>query len=204
MGRRSDHSREELYDLALDAAGGIIADSGLSALTTRKVAQAIGYSPGTLYNVFDDLDDLIVRLNGRTLDALYDDLAAIPQTGDPTGDLNALLTGYLDFLDANRNLWAVLFEHSLAPSRTLPGWYVQKIDRVLGLIETALASRLPDLDDAGLKGAARILWASLHGICSLSGAGKLQIVSDQTVHAMAETLMTCFVAGLEQTRPKTA
>ena len=77
---------------------------------------------------------------------------------------------------------------------------MQKIDRVLGLIEAGLAWRLPDLDDASLKDAARILWASLHGICSLSGSGKLQIVSDQTVHAMAETLMTHFVAGLEQTR----
>ncbi len=200
MGRRSDHSREELYDLALTAARGIVTNDGLSALTARKVAQAIGYSPGTLYNVFDDLDDLIVHMNGRTLDALFDDLAAIPQTGDPARDLNALLTGYLDFLDGNRNLWAVLFEHRLSAGQTLPDWYVQKIDRVLGLIEAALARRLPDLDDDSLKGAARVLWASLHGICSLSGAGKLQIVSDQTVHAMAETLMSCFVAGLEQTR----
>lgn len=200
MGRRSDHSREELYDLALDAARGIVADSGLSALTARKVAQAIGYSPGTLYNVFDDLDDLIVRMNGRTLDALYDQLSSIPQTGDPARDLNALLAGYLSFLDSNRNLWAVLFDHSLSAGQTLPEWYVQKIDRVLGLIEAGLAWRLPDLDDASLKDAARILWASLHGICSLSGSGKLQIVSDQTVHAMAETLMTHFVAGLEQTR----
>ncbi|MEM7121659.1 MAG: TetR/AcrR family transcriptional regulator [Pseudomonadota bacterium] len=200
MPRRTDHSREELYDLALAAARDIIREDGLSALTARRVAHAIGYSPGTLYNVFDDLDDLIVHMNGRTLDALYDDLMQVAKTDDPARDLKALLAGYLAFLDGNRNLWGVLFEHRLSGDAALPDWYLQKIDQVLGLIETTLARRLPDLDRDNLKDAARILWASLHGICSLSGSGKLQIVSDQTVHAMAETLMTRFVAGLEQTR----
>ncbi len=200
MGRRSDHSREELYDLAIAAARNIVETGGLGALTARKVAHDIGYSPGTLYNVFDDLDDLIVHLNGRTLDALYEHLSAAPRTYDTEQDLRALLGGYLDFLDNNRNLWSVLFEHRLSAGQALPDWYLHKINRVLGLIETALARHLPGIDDATLANAARVIWASLHGICSLSGSGKLQIVSDQTVHAMAETLMTCFVAGLQRTQ----
>ncbi len=200
MGRRSDHSREELYDLAIAAARNIVETGGLGALTARKVAHDIGYSPGTLYNVFDDLDDLIVHLNGRTLDALYERLSAVPRTYDTEQDLRVLLGGYLDFLDNNRNLWSVLFEHRLSAGQALPDWYLHKISRVLGLIETALARHLPGIDDATLANAARVIWASLHGICSLSGSGKLQIVSDQTVHAMAETLMTCFVAGLQRTQ----
>ena len=83
-------------------ARGIVAENGLSALTARKVAQAIGYSPGTLYNVFDDLDDLIVsyeRPHSWTRSTMQ--LSSIPQTGDPARDLNALLAGYLSFLDGN-------------------------------------------------------------------------------------------------------
>ena len=49
-----------------------------------------------------------------------------------------------------------------------------------------------------LAGAASVLWASLHGICSLSDSGKLQVVSDQSVHEMAEMLTLCFVSGLQQ------
>ena len=200
MGRRSDHSREELYDLAIDAARQIVETAGFSSLTARKVAQAIGYSPGTLYNVFDDLDDLIVHLNGQTLDALFDKLSTAPRTYDPEQDLQDLLGGYLDFLNKNRNLWSVLFEHKLSGGQTLPDWYLHKISRVLGLVETALARHLPGIDDATLANAARVIWASLHGICSLAESGKLQIVFDQSDQAMAEMLITCFVAGLQRTQ----
>ena len=71
MARRSDHSREELYEMALAAARDIVVADGLSGLTVRRVATAIGYSPGTLYNVFDDFYELVIHLNSRTLDAFY-------------------------------------------------------------------------------------------------------------------------------------
>ncbi len=70
MARRSDHSRDELYDMALEAARQIAEKEGLRGLKARGIAREIGYTIGTLYNLFEDLDDLIVHLNGRTLDAL--------------------------------------------------------------------------------------------------------------------------------------
>ena len=75
MARRADHSREELCEIAMQAAERIVETDGLRALTARNVADAIGYSPGTLYNLFANLDELILQLNGRTLDALHDRLA---------------------------------------------------------------------------------------------------------------------------------
>lgn len=196
MARRSDHSRAELSELAIAAAREIVAAEGLESLTARKIAQAIGYSPGTLYNVFEDLDDLIVQLNGRTLDALYDRLSAVPRTDDPARDLHGLLSAYLGFLNEHRNLWTVLFEYRLPNEHILPDWYLAKVERALGLIEAVLASLAPDLDPATRAKAVRTLWAGLHGICSLSGAGKLQTVSGQSDREMAEMLLDCFLAGL--------
>ena len=71
MARRSDHTREELRRMALDAARAIIESDGLRALSTRRLAKAIGYTPGTLYQLFEDLDDLIIEVNVETLDALH-------------------------------------------------------------------------------------------------------------------------------------
>ena len=58
MGRRADHSRDELFEMALSAAREIAEEDGLGGLTARRIAAKIGYSAGTLYNLFDDLDDL--------------------------------------------------------------------------------------------------------------------------------------------------
>ena len=37
----------------------------------KVLADAIGYAPGTIYNVFTSMDALYLQVNGRTLDMLY-------------------------------------------------------------------------------------------------------------------------------------
>ena len=73
MARRADHTREELHRMALDAAREIVDAEGLRGIKARKIMDKIGYTVGTLYQLFDDLDDLIVHMNTETLDALYED-----------------------------------------------------------------------------------------------------------------------------------
>ena len=63
MGRRNEHSRAELREIALQAAEHLVAEGGLAALSTRKVAAHIGYTVGSLYLVFHNLDDLIIQMN---------------------------------------------------------------------------------------------------------------------------------------------
>lgn len=75
MARRSDHSREEIRAMALAAAQQIVTEQGFAALNARKIASAIGYTVGTLYLVFKNLDDLFLQLNARTLDDLHAALA---------------------------------------------------------------------------------------------------------------------------------
>ena len=65
------------------AAGNEIAKTeGLAGLTARRIAKKIGCSVGTLYNVFDSLDTLIIHLNGTTFDALYEELKQIEASND--------------------------------------------------------------------------------------------------------------------------
>lgn len=199
MARRADHSREELYEIAIQAARNIVDADGYRALTARNVADAIGYSPGTLYNVFANLDDMITHLNGRTLDTLYERLAPAGSAATPEEDLARLLDGYLSFLEEHPNLWNMLFEYSLPSHQQPPEWYARKVDKVLGLIEGALSPLFPEGEIEQKTHAARILWAGLHGICSLSDSGKLRIVTTQSVRAMAEGLVTNFVKGLRVT-----
>src|SRR5687768_17867187 len=77
MGRRNEHSREELKALALRAAGDIVGESGAAALSMREVARRIGYTVGALYLVFTNLDDLIVHLNEQTIMELREALERI-------------------------------------------------------------------------------------------------------------------------------
>jgi AcrR family transcriptional regulator len=180
--------------MALAAARDIVEKDGLRALTTRGIAAEIGYSAGTLYNLFEDLDDLIVHLNGRTLDALYDALSDLRPDREPETAVRVLAEAYIRFTSDHPRLWNVLFEHRLPEGRLLPEWYHEKVARLLGLLERALAPLFPAGREADRHHSARVLWSSLHGICSLEVTGKF--VATESVTAMAETLVDTYVAGL--------
>lgn len=196
MARRADHNREELQDLILTAARRIVAQEGVRALTARKVAQSIGYSPGTLYNLFDNIDDLVVHVNGGTLDALFAALKRAPVTGQAEADVAALCARYLAFLDDNPDLCELLFEYAYAPDYLLPDWYRRRIGQGLEILAAALSPAFPAGHDREKAEAARTLWASLQGICALSRNGKLDAVGGQSRETMTRSLVTNFVAGL--------
>src|SRR6478736_441854 len=103
MARRSDHAPEELKRLALEAAEAIALEEGLRGLTVRRVAERIGYAPGTIYNLFANLDDLIVQLNGMTLDALAVELGAAAG-GSPATRPQRLVEAYFDFVESRPRL----------------------------------------------------------------------------------------------------
>jgi len=71
MGRRNDHTRKDIKEMAISAGLELIEEKGFSGLSTRKVASKIGYSVGTLYNVFENLDDLVFHINAIILKELY-------------------------------------------------------------------------------------------------------------------------------------
>lgn len=189
--------------MALAAAGEIAEAEGLRGLTARKVAGRIGYSVGTLYNIFQDLDDLIIAVNGATLDTLYEHLLAARTAApgdEPEAGLQVLAAAYLAFIDRHPKRWDLLFEHQMPPGRTLPSWYDKSLARLLGLLEDALAPLFRDSERTERARAARVLWCSMHGICSLARSGKLGIVTGDTVSAMADQLIASYTAGLRARR----
>lgn len=194
MARRKDHTREELHGMALAAAWRIAEAEGLRGLTARRVAREIGYTVGTLYNVFTDLDDLVVQLIGRIFDALYEELKELPLDGGPEADLRSLAKGYIRFTGRQPKLWGLLFEHQLPEGKEPPEENEAKIHLLLRLMERALGPLFSPGKEAERLHVARVLWASLHGICSLGSAGKL--TAGETTTTMVETLVTHFLVGL--------
>lgn len=204
MGRRSDHSRDELFAMALKAARDIAEEEGLRGLTTRRIAREIGYTVGTLYNVFENLDDLIVHLNGTTLDALYEACSEARLDDEPEAAVRVLAESYIRFIREHPKRWSILFEHRLPDGTELPEWYHEKIGRLLGLLEEALAPLFPSGQEAIKHHSARVLWSSLYGICSLESRDKL--VKTESAETLSESLISNYVAGLRSnlSRPASA
>lgn len=197
MARTAKHSKQELRDMALAAARAVIAEVGSSNLNVRAVAARMGYSVGTIYNIFEGLEELVAALNAETLDALHDALVQAPVTGRPEVDLHAMLDRYLGFVTANRREWIMLFDERLPDAKAPPDWYLEKVAQVFALLGRMLQPLFGAHEQEALAGAVRLLWISLHGLWSLAADGKLFIVTADPVEKIAHDMVDFYLAGLK-------
>lgn len=196
MARRSDHSREEIRQMALEAAERIVEQDGLKGLSARKVAAAIGYTVGTLYLVFKNLDDLICTVNGRTLDQLHRTMADSQNgCGSPESCLIALGNAYIRFAIEHNNRWAMLYEYSSPEGWELPEWYYDKVARMFSLVREALAPLAAHHSERKIAAAAQALWGGVHGISVLEATDKLGISGGDSAEALADILIKNFLKG---------
>lgn len=216
MARRKDHSRDEIREMAIQAASRILEDDGPEALTARRVAKAIGYAPGTLYNVFADLDELAIFVNGRALDDLRQALmlarqqAAENDRATTVDVVMALARTQLDFMRQRPNVWWQLFHVRWPDDQLLPEWYIQKIAQTMGELEQAL---LPEFDnddsdgdddgDGGFRDRlVRTLWAEFFGICEVAALRQLMIVPTDDIEDMTKFMVeACIAKAKAQKRP---
>src|SRR5918911_2138437 len=81
-GIRAIERRRRLRDTLMAAAEGMIRRQGLSGLRARELAKAAGCAVGAIYNVFPDLDGLVLAVNAGTLDRID---AAVGERGPTHG-----------------------------------------------------------------------------------------------------------------------
>lgn len=201
MGRKAQHAPLLLRNMIIDAAEAVVSEGGLALLSARELARRIGYSPGTIYNVYANLDDVILHVEARMLDRLAQRLAGI-ESQSPEDMILKLAHGYLTFTHENPRLWNLLFEHRLPPGEPLPNWYSAKLTGLLATIETALAPYFdPDAEPSRHR-AARVLWSAVHGITSLSTSGKLSIITTEDSKLLVDDLVGHYLKGLARELPK--
>ncbi len=197
ISERTERRRQKIFEDAIAAAQTIAREEGLEGLTARRVARSIGCSVGTLYNVFDNLDTLILHLNGKTVEALYDEFLALELPADAEQAVRLAIKTYLDFVRDNANLWSVIFDHVWPKDYPIPEWYLEKIRRPLAFVAKAMMPMFPPEKREECFQAATVLWSGLHGVYSLANAGKLGIVTSETVSALTDEMIANILAGLK-------
>jgi len=196
MARRSDHSREELREMALAAAERIVVEQGYEGLSARKVASAIGYTVGTLYLVFENLDDLILHVNARTLDRLHARMSESQSQCNDAGDcLLQLGQVYIRFADDDPHRFAMVFAHRSSEDRGIPAWYQEKIARMFALVEEELEPLAKQHTRDEITQASRALWGGVHGICILALTDNLGIAGVDSVQDLTQSLISNYLKG---------
>ncbi len=179
--------------MALDAARKIVLEKGLSGLTTRGIAKEIGYTVGSLYQVFDNVDQLIEQLNIETIDHVRSMCDQLDLDDDAADSLRKLSHLYIHFTQENPQLWDAVIDHKLPTGYRRQDAYFDSVGKLVGVVEKAIASFFKADELASRNLDANLLWASLYGITALATAGRL--ARHETTLSLIDRLIETYIAA---------
>jgi len=186
MGRRSDHSRAELEELILSTGSALIAEAGLGGFSAREVARRIGYSIGTIHNVFGTADRLIAAINTRSFTAwatsLRERLEAVGPDGDRTA---ALVEGYFGFAREHPHLWTAIFDHRVPVDEGLTEADETGRSMLTRIVVEEVARAVGQEVDDETASLARSLIATVHGHCAFAISGAWALMGEAAPEAAA-------------------
>jgi AcrR family transcriptional regulator len=183
---KSETTRDKVIQGALRA----LAQYGVTATTTRKIALESGVPLATLHYHFESKSALLLAV----LDAINDQATASlradqRQRGDLAGCIVHTLRAAWRVIERSRDLQIVQYELTMYALREEAGWLAeQQYDSYLQVwrdILLATAQRTGELDAAGCAALARFIFAGLDGLVlqDLARPGKAR--SRKGVEALA-------------------
>ncbi|MEM1163527.1 MAG: TetR/AcrR family transcriptional regulator, partial [Pseudomonadota bacterium] len=156
---------DELKPAVLAAARSSVVEGGISAVSARGIAEDVGVSVGTLYNLFGHLDGIIRAMNVVRIAELQVALVAALDAADdePEARLLAMAEAYFDFALSEPNLWEALFRYSTV---TPSGGEIEAAEATLfSLLRRAAGD---EAEGGAADESLRTLWAAVHGVVELA------------------------------------
>lgn len=188
--------RDRLKSTIVKVAREILISDGLDGLQARRVARGADCSVGTIYNLFGNLDMVVIAANAETLANLREDLVrAKDSSTDLSTRLDALASTYLDFAVQRTLEWRALFEHRFATKTPLPEWYRDAQAELFLIVEEILEPALQQ--ERERHEAARALFSAVHGVVSLAMDEKLGDFDREATERQVRFIIHAVARGLE-------
>jgi len=191
--------REKLRCELILAAERSIGAKGMAGLKTRELARDIGCANGAVYNLVEDMDELILLVGSRTLERLDASLTEAESDGPASAGetLARIAVAYCDFAADNLELWRALFEHRMAPGKPIPEWAIEQQMELFRHIYRPLATLFPKRSAAELSVTARSLFSAVHGMVALGLEQKLIAVPVDALRAEIAIIVRAMIRGLK-------
>ncbi|MGE5126669.1 MAG: TetR/AcrR family transcriptional regulator [Betaproteobacteria bacterium] len=185
ISERREREKEEIKKKILDAARELFTTEGYERVTIRRIAEAIEYSPTTIYHHFEDKDDLVRALCHADFGRLLEAMQLAPAPADPIEAIRLLGRAYVAFALQNPNQYRFMFMTPVVKEELdaeSPGNL--SFGHLLAAVKRAAdAGRLRPIDPVL---AAQILWMSVHG----PAAALITLAGEHWPHAPAAPDLT--------------
>ncbi|QLH23029.1 TetR/AcrR family transcriptional regulator [Streptomyces sp. Rer75] len=186
---RRERERARRHQLIITAARELAEAEGWDAVTTRRLAERVGYSQPVLYSHFKGKDAIVRAVAAEGFDDLAAALRRARRTaGSPREALRAVGRAYLDFAVARPALYAAMFVRETDVPFAREAQKAQDAQKGQGPQQgqgaqqdppTAPRAAFEELVAVAGAGAGRgeldaeVIWSALHGLAVLARAGRI-------------------------------
>lgn len=195
---RAKQRTPELRDHVLRVALEMLAGEGVTAFTTRKVAERAQTSTPAVYELFGDKAGLVREVFFEGFRLLWDRFDQIEDTGDPLADVRRVGDVFREFIRDNPKLSELMFSRPVGdfdpgPAELEGGRTVREF--IVGQVRRCVDAGLLEGDETDI---AHALVALTQGLAAAETTGRLG-TSQTSIDRRWHLAVNALLAGLRPT-----
>ena len=178
---RKERDKAVMRDMILQSAHKLFIDRGFEEVSIRNIAEAIEYSPATIYLYFKDKNDIFYALHTEAFKKFNAYMSDLFNVADPFDRLIGMGERYVQFTHDHAQYYEIMFimDNPMECDENSEKWEegIKALTAVESLIIACQqAGRFKDQDPRVL---AFSIWSYMHGMCSLSLRKRLRCYSEE-------------------------
>jgi AcrR family transcriptional regulator len=186
---RKEREKTEMRELIRATAMKMFLEDGYAKTSIRSIAEAIEYSPGTIYLYFKDKDELLYEVQGEAYGQLLEVFKKEATSTDPLEKLRQVGRAYINFGLQNPELYDLMFIIR-APMNVDEEIHKANGGNCFAFLVDCLSDCISKklLRINNVEQASLLVWATAHGLVSLNLRCRLKIM-DQAEEAIPQILI---------------
>jgi AcrR family transcriptional regulator len=167
---RKEREKAEMKARILGAARELFLSVGFEKTSIRNIADAIEYSPSTIYLYFKDKNELLWELHQEAFFALIHSFEPVFEIADPYEKLVAMGRQYLKYAFENPELYDLMFL-MIAPIEALECrndvWEDGHTALNMLILILTECQKQGHFKDLNIDNLAMMVWANVHGLATI-------------------------------------
>lgn len=198
---RKEREREEMRRLIVDGARHLFVQNGYEKVSIRNIAEAIEYSPATIYLYFKDKNEILYAVHQQAFSKMMEEFRPIFALEDPFERLVEMGRRYINFAVENPELFDIMFIVT-APMEALECrediWSEGRIafNLLVQVVQDCIKAGVLHADDAEV--AAMMIWSNIHGYTALFLRKRMMMFSEERRQVLMREAFDLFVHTLKK------
>ncbi|MGC4022697.1 MAG: TetR/AcrR family transcriptional regulator [Cyclobacteriaceae bacterium] len=177
---RKERDRQEMRDTILKSAHQLFVDKGFEDVSIRNIAEAIEYSPATIYLYFKDKNEIFYALHGEAFKKFNEFMSVLATIKDPFKRLIKMGERYMEFTFKFPQYYDIMFimQAPMECDKNSDEWKEGES------AHCQLENLVKECQQEGFfknkeyKTLSFLIWSTMHGMCTLALRDRMKIYEE--------------------------